>query len=161
MRPIASRAKPHGFDSLEQRAFLNLWRCYDRLKALEDELFGRHELTAQQYNALRLLRAQHPGAVQTLELSRRLISRAPDITRLLDKLDERGLVRRHRPPGNRRVVQVAITKAGLTLLDELTDELRACHARQLGHMSARKLHALVSLLREARQPHEDDSVQPL
>ena len=110
--PSDPSRKPHGFDSLEQQAFLNLWRTYDRLKALEDALFGRHDLTAQQYNALRLLRAEHPAGLQTLALAGRLISRSPDITRLIDKLDERGLVERHRPAGNRRVVQVAITPPG-------------------------------------------------
>src|SRR4051794_31139142 len=86
------------FDSPEQEAFLNLWRTYDRLRALEDELFGRFELTPQQYNALRLLRAVHPGTLPTLALAQRLVSRAPDITRMMDRLEQRGLVRRERPP---------------------------------------------------------------
>ena len=72
------------FDSPQQEAYLILWRTYDRLRMLEDELFGRHDLTAQQYNALRLLRGAHPGRVATLALSGRLVSRAPDITRLVD-----------------------------------------------------------------------------
>src|SRR5215210_7291682 len=94
------------FDTLEQEAFLGLWRTYDRLRALEDELFGRYDLTAQQYNALRLLRRDHPAPVRTLDLAARLVSRAPDITRLLDKLEQRGLVCRDRPSDNRRVVRV-------------------------------------------------------
>jgi DNA-binding MarR family transcriptional regulator len=155
------RDKPHGFDSREQQAFLNLWRTYDRLKVLEDALFGRYDLTAQQYNALRLLRAEYPAALQTLTLGGRLISRSPDITRLLDKLDERGLIERHRPAGNRRVVQVAITRSGLALLDKLAAELRDCHRRQLGHMNTKKLQTLVALLRDARQPHEDATAPSL
>src|SRR3954467_14175863 len=123
------------FDSPEQEAYLNLWRTYDRLRILEDELFGRHELTAQQYNALRLLRSVHPGTLPTLALAARLVSRAPDITRLLDKLHNRGLVRRVRPAENRRTVQVTITPRGLAMLDELDAEVRECHARQLGHLS--------------------------
>src|SRR6478735_11133973 len=91
------------FDSLEQEAFLNLWRTYDRLRALEDELFAQHDLTPQQYNALRLLRAVHPAGLRTLELASRLISRAPDITRLIDRLEGRGLVCRTRLADNRRV----------------------------------------------------------
>ena len=78
---------------------MNLWRTYDRLRLLEDELFGRHGLTAQQYNTLRLLRAAYPEKVPTLNLAARLVSRAPDITRLLDKLAERGLIDRERPRG--------------------------------------------------------------
>lgn len=142
------------FDSLEQAAFLNLWRTYDRLRAFEDELFARHDLTAQQYNALRLLRVKHPGTLPTLTLAARLISRAPDITRLLDKLDERGLVMRRRLADNRRVVQVGVTDAGMRLLDELRNQVRACHARQLGHLKRSELRTLVELLRRARGPHE-------
>lgn len=149
-----AEAQLPGFASLEQQAFLNLWRTYDRLKAFEDELFGRHDLTGQQYNALRLLQAAGPAGLQTLTLASRLISRAPDITRLLDKLEERKLVRRERRPENRRVVQVAITRVGEALLDALAAEVLACHQRQLGHLSEDSLHALVELLRAARGPHE-------
>src|SRR5437763_13690697 len=97
------------FDSPQQEAYLNLWRTYDRLRLLEDELFGRHDLTAQQYNALRLLRAAHPRKVATLHLAGRLVSRAPDITRLVDKLVERGLAERERLVENRRVGNGGIT----------------------------------------------------
>ena len=64
--PVPQRRR---FDSVEQQAFLGLWRTYDRLRALEDQLFSRYELTAQQYNALRLLKAEHPGSVPTLATS--------------------------------------------------------------------------------------------
>src|SRR5438128_9540262 len=123
------------FDSLEQEVFLNLWRTYDRLRAFEDELFGRYDLTPQQYNALRLLRREYPNTMPTLLLARRLVSRAPDITRLLDKLEQRGLIERERPVDNRRVVRVGITPVGRALLRELQEPLRACHAQQLGHLS--------------------------
>src|SRR5215831_12287434 len=94
------------FDSLEQEVFLNLWRTYDRLRALEEELFRKHDLTPQQYNALRLLRGEYPKTLPTLTLASRLVSRAPDITRMLDKLEQRGLIRRKRPADNRRVVRI-------------------------------------------------------
>lgn len=122
---------------------------------LEDELFAQHELTAQQYNTLRLLRGQHPATLPTLVIAQRLISRAPDITRLLDKLERRGLVARQRLPENRRVVQVGITRKGLDLLSQLDGAVRECHERQLGHLSAAQLASLVELLRLARQPHEE------
>lgn len=142
------------FDSPQQEVFLNLWRTYDRLRALEDEVFARFGLTAQQYNALRLLRAALPGKVPTLSLATRLVSRAPDITRLLDKLHERGLVDRERPASNRRVVMIGITDAGLALLDEIAPAVRECHASQLGHLKAEEMKTLVDLLRRARDPHE-------
>jgi DNA-binding MarR family transcriptional regulator len=153
-RPSSSGPQARGFDCPEQEVFLNLWRTYDRLRALEDELFSGHDLTAQQYNALRLLRAAHPNTVPTLTLAARLISRAPDITRLLDRLEGRGLVQRERPAGNRRLVLVAITDAGLALLRDLAGPVRDCARRQLGHLDAAQQARLVELLRAARAPHE-------
>jgi len=142
------------FDSLQQEVFLGLWRTYDRLRAYEDALFEQHDLTPQQYNALRLLRAAHPGTLRTLDLAGKLVSRAPDITRLLDKLEERGLIARDRPRDNRRVVDVGITPAGLELLQTLHEPLEECHRRQLGHLSRSELRQLADLLHAARAPHE-------
>jgi len=154
--PRTPAASPRrGFDSLEQEAFLNVWRTYDRLRAFEDDLFSAHGLTAQQYNALRLLRAVHPSTLPTLVVAARLVSRAPDITRLLDKLQERGLVQRERLAGNRRVVEVGITAAGLALLKKLAGQVRECHQRQMGHLSHSQLGELIALLEAARRPHED------
>ena len=144
---------PH-FDSLEQETFLNLWRTYDRLKAFEEALFDEFGLTAQQYNALRLLRAEHPDPLPTLSIAARLISRAPDITRLLAKLEEQGLIARRRDRANRRIVNVSITAAGLRLLDEIAVPLAECHRRQLGHLSRADLRRLIDLLSAARRPHE-------
>jgi DNA-binding MarR family transcriptional regulator len=151
----ARRKSMRRFDSAEQEAFLGLWRTYDRLRAFEDELFGRHGLSAQQYNALRLLRNRHPEPMPTLAVAARLISRAPDITRLLDRLAERDLISRERPDDNRRVVRVRITPAGLALLKQLDAEVRECHHRQLGHLKPVEVKALIELLRAARKPHED------
>jgi DNA-binding MarR family transcriptional regulator len=136
---------------------LNLWRTFDRLHVLEEALFSQFDLTPQQYNALRLLSAEHPNQMRTLELAGRLISRAPDITRLLDKLEQRGLIERERPAENRRVVYVGITEAGRALLRELREPLRRCHSQQLGHLSEKALRDLIRLLRDARHPHEDSS----
>jgi DNA-binding MarR family transcriptional regulator len=153
----ANERPPHArrFDSLEQEAFLNLWRTYDRLHLAEEELFNRYDLTPQQYNALRLLRSQHPDKLATLVLAERLVSRAPDITRLVDKLATRNLVERQRPLDNRRMVLVGITGEGIKLLGDLGQEVRACHQRQLGHLSATQLHQLIELLYAARRPHEE------
>src|SRR2546423_1551907 len=87
----AKPTKRH-FDSPQQEAFLNLWRTYDRMRLLEEQLFAQSGLTPQQYNALRLLKAAYPQPLPTLALASRLISRAPDITRLLDKLHQRKLI---------------------------------------------------------------------
>lgn len=148
-------ARP-GFDSLEQEVFLNLWRTYDRLRTLEEVLFARFELTPQQYNVLRLLRHAYPESIQTLDLAGRLVSRAPDITRMLDKLEQGGWVQRTRLADNRRVVRVEITDAGRQLLDEIRKPLAECHHTQLGHLSRPDLRELNRLLRAARTPHEGE-----
>lgn len=148
-----SQPRPRTFDSPEQEVFLNLWRTYDRLRTLEDVLFAQHELTAQQYNALRILKAARNG-IPTLALASRLITRAPDITRLLDRLEDRGLVKREQPPENRRQVLVVITQAGRDLLKKLAGPVRDCARRQLGHLSKEQTTQLIELLRAARTPHE-------
>lgn len=151
---ILDASAPARFDSPEQEAFLNLWRTYDRLRALEDELFAGYGLTAQQYNVLRLLKAQHPGTIPTIALADRLVSRAPDITRMLDKLELRGLIERRRPDDNRRLVNIGVTGRGLKLVRTIAGPLRACHQRQLGHLNPAELARLVDLLQAARRPHE-------
>ena len=144
------------FDSPEQEAYLNLWRTYDRLKHLEDELFSRFELTAQQYNALWLLGAAHPKRLPTLIVASRLISKAPDITRLLDRLEERGLIVRERLVDDRRTVGVGITQQGMRLLETMSAAVRECHERQLGHLAPEELETLTDLLRKARRPLETE-----
>lgn len=152
-----AKRKRRRFDTQEQEAYLNLWRTYDILRSIEDELFATFGLSAQQYNALRLLRGEHPGTLPTLALAGRLVTQAPDITRLLDKLEERGLIERQRLAENRRVVQVGITAAGLALLKEMDDPVRQCSRKQLGHLPAADLSRLTEILRTAREPHEDQA----
>jgi DNA-binding MarR family transcriptional regulator len=142
------------FDSLEQEAYLNLWRTYDRLRAIEEGVFGPRGITSQQYNVLRLLAAQHPVAVPTLTIAERMISKAPDITRMLDKLESLSLIERARPAENRRRVLISLTTKGLELLVEIAEPLQECHKSQLGHLSSEELERLISLLSQARKPHE-------
>lgn len=151
------RRKPRfpRFDSLEQEAYLRVWRLFDRLKRLEEELFNLHDISSQQYNTLRLLKAALPGSMGTLELASRLISRAPDITRLVNKLETRGLVERLRVDADRRAVRVRLAAAGSDLLSELAQPLARVHQRQLGHMAPEDLEALILLVRSAGDPHED------
>ncbi len=152
--PDAKRKKSSRFDSAEQEAYLGLWRTYDRLRELEDALFAGWDITNQQYNVLRLLEAAHPKAISTQDVLKRLVSRAPDATRVLDKLAERLWIRRERSPDDRRAYLLGITEAGLAALSEMAEPLRACHKSQLGHLSAVQLKELASLLQVARQPHE-------
>ena len=135
LRGRAPDAAARRFDSLEQEAYLNLWRTYDRLKAFEEEVFASFDLSAQQYNALRLLRDAAPESLPTLTLAARLVVR-------------------ERQTQNRRVVRIALTPAGERLLSQMAARVAECGARQLGHLSAVDLRTLIGLLKEARLPHE-------
>lgn len=147
------------FDSLEQQAFLELWKSYDCLKAVEERLFDRFELSSQQYNALRILQAVEPASLSVSVLGQRMVTRAPDMTRLLDKLEQRGLIQRVRRDDNRRVVEVSLAKAGVKLLRDLAGPVRECSQQQLGHMSDQQLKSCISLMKEARRPHQGASAQ--
>ena len=145
------------FDSAHQEAYLRIWRLHDRLSMLEEELLSSHGITSQQYNTLRLLQARHPETMPTLQIARRLISHAPDITRLLDRLEKNALIHRARSTTSRRVVEVGITPAGLALLKAMATPIGLLHERQVGHLSAAQLAELNSLLKLAGMPHEPDS----
>jgi len=95
--------------------------------------------------------------MQTLALGKRLISRGPDTTRMLDRLEQRLLVVRTRRSENRRVVEIAITPEGISLLDQMADSVLQMHQRQLGHLTESELHELTALLKRIREPHEDAS----
>jgi DNA-binding MarR family transcriptional regulator len=145
------------FDSTEQRVFLHLWRAYDLLKAVEDECLATFEVTAQQYNVLRILKSVAPDGLPTMQLGQRMISRGPDMTRMLDRLEARALIKRERQQANRRVVEAWITAAGSKLLDRMQQQILAMHHKQVGHLSQSQQQQLIRLLRIVRQPHEDAS----
>ncbi len=110
------------------------------------ELKRLARLTPVQYNVLRILRGAHPAALSCRRVGERLITRDPDVTRLLDRLVARGLVRRARPAGDRRVVEVAITAAGLAVLRELDGTARALPRTVFGALSTTQLRQLGALL---------------
>lgn len=155
--PSRPRATASPFDSLEQEAYLQLWRTYDRLREIDERVFQRHGITAQQYNALRILRSVRPGTLSTSALGARLVSRAADMTRLLDRLEEQGLIARQRSAENRRVVSVSITAGGMAIVDRLAADVQGCGKDQLGHLDRKSLHTLIDILRRAREPHEDSA----
>ena len=145
----AETRKLHPFESLEQEAALNLHKTADHLVAMSNEVFKQTALSPTQYNVLRILR----GAGEPLacgEIASRMITREPDMTRLLDRLEKRGLISRCRPQNDRRVVATSITPRGLELVGGLDGPVDALHKRQLGHLGAAKLRQLIELLEEAR-----------
>lgn len=153
--PCRPRRTPAAFDSLEQEAYLQLWRTYDRLREIDEQVFQRHGITAQQYNALRILRSVRPKSLSTSTLGGRLVSRAADMTRLLDRLEEQGFVARKRCAENRRVVAVSITATGVAVVTRLAADVKRLGKDQLGHLNRNTLRSLIAILRRAREPHED------
>jgi DNA-binding MarR family transcriptional regulator len=147
LRAEIGKLKP--FASREQEAFLNLSRTTDALLDDVVEVLKPAGLSATAYNVLRILR----GAGKPLacgEIARQMITRDPDITRLLDRLEKRGLVARGREEKDRRIVRTRITAAGQKLLAKLDEPMIAAHRKQLGHLSRAKLEQLIALLEEAR-----------
>jgi DNA-binding MarR family transcriptional regulator len=108
------------------------------------------ELSPTQYNVLRILRGA-PEGLLCGEVAARMISRDPDITRLLDRLEKRGLIARCRQDRDRRMVLARITEEGLALLEQLDEAIQEVHRRQLGHLGQKRLRALRSLLATARE----------
>jgi DNA-binding MarR family transcriptional regulator len=139
------------FHSLEHEAMLSVARTAAVLEHGTAEALKPHGLTLTQYNALRILRGAEPEGLCRNEVRDRLVARVPDATRLLDRLEEMGLVVREREGDDRRFVRSRITRAGLDLLRPLDTVLQALHTKQLGHLGERKLRTLISLLGEARE----------
>lgn len=139
------------FKSPEEEVALNLHRTANALAQGFTPLLKERDLTLTQYNVLRILRGAGKDGLPCGEIGSRMITRDPDITRLLDRLERHGLIARRRDPNDRRVVVTCITKEGLELLAELDEPVAATHARLLGHLGRRKLRLLAGLLEAARE----------
>ena len=135
--------------SPEEKLFVELVRTADQLSRGPAALLKQAELSPTQYNVLRILRGA-PDGLPCGEIARRLISREPDITRLLDRMEKRGLISRCREEQDRRTVLTRITEAGLELVNGLDEPVLAVHQEQLGHLGRRRLADLSELLRQAR-----------
>ena len=104
------------------------------------------QLTTNQYNVLRILRGSHPAKLACSDISERMIDRDPDITRLVDRLETRGLVKRTRSRQDRRVVEVSISDKGLALVRGLDAHVQRMPKALLGHLGVERLRQLGSLL---------------
>ncbi len=139
--------------SLEEDVFVSLWRTADLLSRTVEKVLKAGDVSPTQYNVLRILRGA-PEGLTCSEIGRRMITRDPDITRLLDRLEKRGLISRCRETKDRRQVQTRISPEGLKLLAELDQPVTEIHRQQLGHLGREGLHSLQSLLEKARQHAE-------
>lgn len=150
-RTLAEQIKlTRPFQLRELEAFLNLVRTTDQLSAELSALFKSHGLTMQQYNVLRILRGAGSQGLPSLEIAHRMITRVPDITRLVDRMEHARLVERRRSEEDRRVVIVRATARGRRLADRLEEPTNEAHRAQLGHLTDRELETLNRLLEKAR-----------
>jgi DNA-binding MarR family transcriptional regulator len=144
--------KKNPFASPEQEATLNLLRTHDHLQEEFARLFQGHGISDPQYNVLRILRGAGEGGLPCLEVAARMVTRMPDITRLVDRLERVGLAERSRTAADRRKVLVKVTPAGLDLLARLDRPVLDLHRRLLGHLTRDELAELNRLLVKARRP---------
>lgn len=139
------------FESLEQEALLNVLRTADVLMQRLTAVLKPFKLSHSQYNVLRILRGAGPDGLACREIAERMISRDPDITRLLDRLEARGLVARTRDQQDRRVVMARITPEGLRLLEALDEPIAEVDRQPLQHLGEQRLRTLIELLELARR----------
>src|SRR5262249_53094824 len=133
----------------EETAFLELMRTADALSRGLAQTFKVEDVSTTQYNVLRILRGT-PEGLPSGDIGRRMITREPDITRLLDRLEKRKLIFRRRDLSDRRTVIAKITPIGLALLGRLDEPVQETHRRQLGHLGAKRLRELSELLAACR-----------
>jgi DNA-binding MarR family transcriptional regulator len=133
----------------EESVFLDLLRTTDMLSRSLVGILKAEDLSANQYNVLRILRGAH-DALPCGEIASRMITRDPDITRLLDRLEKRGLISRCRETKDRRMVMARITPEGLKLLSRLDEPIEEAHRKRLGHLGRERLRTLTELLEAAR-----------
>jgi DNA-binding MarR family transcriptional regulator len=138
------------FASLEQEAYLALIRTADALQSQIESKLKDFGLTGTQYNALRILRGAGPEGLPCSDIGERMITRDPDVTRLLDRLQKRGLVKRARCQQDRRIIYGKITSAGLTLLKEIDVPLTKFGHEMLRHVNQEQLKELIDLLEHVR-----------
>jgi DNA-binding MarR family transcriptional regulator len=148
---LSRRLSQTQFADPQQEALLSLLVAAHTLNDLMDELCERHRITRPQYNMLRILRGVHPEGHARCEIARRMIDRAPDVTRLVDRLQARGLVKRFRGYDDQRQTLTSITAKGLKLLARMQPEIDVAMGARLGRLNDedyRELSRLCGLVLE-------------
>jgi len=148
LRDELKQTKP--FTSLQEEALLNVVRTSATMTDDMEELLKDRGITNTQYNVLRILRGAEPIGLCRNELRDRMLTRMPDVTRLLDRMEEAGLVARSRDHEDRRLVSTRITAAGRKLVEELDAPIQHYHKSRLAHVSEEQLQTLIDLLTLAR-----------
>jgi DNA-binding MarR family transcriptional regulator len=138
------------FVSLEEEVFLNLLRTGDALVREVSRVLKPFGVSPTQFNVLRILRGAGEAGLTCGEVGERMVTHDPDITRLMDRMEKRGLIRRSRDVQDRRVITARITPEGMEILRQMDLENPRLLSSLLGHLGERKLKTLSGLLEEAR-----------
>ncbi len=148
-------AQQKPFSGPAEEALLNLLRTSDCLQRAMQRDAKSWNITATQYNVLRILRGAHPGGLPCSSIGERMITCDPDITRLLGRLKALHLIRQERQKKDKRVVTTYISDAGLALLKEMDETVSRFPDRMLGHLDAGELAEFIRLLELARKRCDD------
>jgi len=141
------------FAAPQQEVFLNVQRTAGILNGPLLKLLRCEGLSPPLYNILRILRGQKGEGLSCSSIGERMVTRDPDVTRLIDRLEKGGLVERERSAEDRRVVLISITAAGMAVLAKLDRPVLDLHRDLLGHLTVKEMAELNRLLVKARQPH--------
>lgn len=144
------------FASPEVEPFLTLARAWEVVAERANVPIRAAGLSVPQYNVLRILRGAEPEGLQTYEVAQRMVTRAPNITRLVDKLEAAALLTRTRSTEDRRVVLLRITAQGMQLLDRLDGPMGASVKDAMRGLGATELEELRRLLDRLRGPLEEE-----
>ena len=147
---MASEKPKENFRSREQQATLGLMRTAEAVKRSLAHVIEPHGITAQQYNVLRILRGAGPEGLPTLTIGERMIEHTPGVTRLVDRLERKGLVSRIPCPKDRRRVFCVITAKGLELLTELDEPVNRWDSQAVSVLLPSDLDSLITLLDRVR-----------
>lgn len=132
---LQERVQQDGFEDAKQQALVSLLVATAQLRQALNRACDPYGITHDQYNVLRILRGVHPEGHPRYEISDRLIERAPDVTRILDRLQQNGYVERYRSPEDGRLSIARITEEGLRLLTEMDDAIREVREHNLDRFS--------------------------
>ncbi|HEX7485588.1 MAG TPA: MarR family transcriptional regulator [Vicinamibacterales bacterium] len=138
------------FRSLEHEAHLSIQRTAAELEHGFESAVKPYGITATQYNVLRILRGAGPSGLCRNEVGSRMLRRVPDVTRLLDRMEDMKLIVRERGGEDRRYVTTKVTAAGLKILGALDPIVHQLHDAQLGHLGDARLRTLIGLLADVR-----------
>ena len=148
LREELRQGKP--FSSLHEEALLSIARTEAVAREKLERVLAPHDLSMTQYNVLRILRGAGTAGLCRNEIGERLIARMPDVTRLLDRMEAAGLVRRIRSTTDRRLVNTMLTAKGRTLVDRLDAPIAQYQEEQVGHLTRAQLKSLIELMRLVR-----------